>query len=141
MPSGRPLYEKNPATTEAGHGYEIERLKRRLAPPQNGVNPRIAFGQIDGSGSILDAGSGDWTVETDYAGTWTITFDPPFDAAPTLHLTVNETTTVVPASAFPYSRAVDAVVVKTYDGTGTLSDDIGFDFDAKGAEGVDDADS
>lgn len=133
MPTGRPLYEPNPAARLAGHSYDIERLKRRLGPTTNG-SPRIVFGQIDGSSTTpLDPGSGDWTVDTDYAGTWTITIDPPFSVPPAVHATENGSIDP-PNWVQVASRTVDTIVIKTYDRSGALADDIGFDFDAKALE-------
>lgn len=135
MHSGRPVYEPNPAAQASGHRYEIDRLKRRLAPPQGSVNPRISFGQVDGGGDPQDAGSGDWTVETDFAGNWTVTFDPPFAAAPTVGLFANETTSLgSPGQEIKLeliSRAADSLIIATYR-EGALDDDIGFDFIAVG---------
>lgn len=80
--SGRPIYEPNPAATDARHEYEIEKLKKRLAPPP-GLNPRIVTGGFYGD-SITNPGSGDWTIELEGDGV-RITFDPPFAAPPVVN--------------------------------------------------------
>jgi hypothetical protein len=145
MASGRPLYEPNPATRLAGHGYDIERLKRRLVPPI-GVNPRIVFGEIDAGSDIpLDPGSGDWTMSpgfSDATGIWTITFAVPFGVAFGEGISVVATengTSLTPANFIVVdSSAADSFVIKTYDGsTRALAAGIGFNFVAVGpAAGV-----
>ncbi len=97
--------------------------------------PEAVFGQVDGvDGDIEDPGSGDWTVETDFAGTFTITVDPPFDAIPTVVASDNGTTTNPPGYVQVLSATVDTIVVLTYDHSDppVLSDDVGFNFVALG---------
>jgi len=110
-------------------------------PPPHGQDPipgvntwRNVFGQIDGSSTTpLDPGSGDWTVTEDFAGTWTITVDPPFGGIPTVVASENGSTTNPPSWIQVWSATVDTIVVKTYDHAAALSDDIGFNFIAVGS--------
>ena len=107
---------------------------RRHGPAGSDPIPGIpSFGQINGSSTDpFDPGSGDWTVDTDFDGIWTITFLRPFNGPPTVVVCENETTTLPPSFIQVWSASADTVVVYTYDITGTLSDDIGFNFVAVG---------
>src|SRR6185436_2873896 len=104
---------------------------RRHGP--NGSDPiqgfwRISFGQIDGvSGDIEDPGSADWTIDTDFDGTFTITFDPPFNGIPSVVVSENDTSTSPPNDVSTGPIAADSATVYTYE-SGSLTDDIGFNF-------------
>jgi hypothetical protein len=111
------------------HVLRIRNLERR----PGGAGSRRVYGQIDsGSTTPHDEGSSDWTVDTDFAGTWTITIDPPFQVLPTVVCSENETTTDPPSFIQVTSVALDTIVVQTFDKTGTLDDDRGFNFQALG---------
>src|SRR5438067_2194352 len=93
------------------HVLRIRNLERR----PGGAGSRRVYGQIDGASTTPhDAGSTDWTVDTDFDGTWTITFDPPFNEAPTVVATENETSTEPPNHVQVGAITTDSVVVYTY---------------------------
>ena len=93
---------------------------------------RIAFGQVTDDTTPYDHGSGDWTVDTDFSGTLTITFDPPFSAVPTVVVAENDASSNPPSFIQVGLVTVDTVVVYTYDIGGSLDNDIGFNFVAVG---------
>jgi len=96
--------------------------------------PVTVYGGVDGStGDPSNTGSGDWSSVTDFAGEFTITFDPPFADVPAVVVSENETSTVPPNHIQKWSVTEDTLVVKTYDITGALVDDTGFDFIAHGS--------
>lgn len=118
------------------HVLRIRNLERR----PGGAGSRRVYGAIDGGNNddgfgagILNPGSEDWTVETDGSGTWTITFDPPFNEKPVVVATSNETTTSPPADMSIVDRDVDHVTIAAWRVSGLdVEDDIGFDFIALG---------
>lgn len=113
------------------HVLRIRNLERR----PGGAGSRRVYGQIseDPGALVLDAGSDDWTAVTDDAGTITITVDPPFAVVPTVVASENGTTAEPPSFVQVYSATEDTIVIHTYDKTGVLSDDRGFNFQAIGA--------
>jgi len=113
------------------HVLRIRNLERR----PGGAGSRRVYGQIGIGGGTdpLDPGSGDWTVDPgDDSGTFTITIDPPFVETPTPIVCENEASTNPPNLIHVASVSVDTLVVETYDLTGTLTNDIGFNFELLG---------
>lgn len=100
---------------------------------------RASFGQVaeattagPNSDGIQDPGSGDWTVSGDDAGNWTVTFNTPFESLPTILTSENETTTSPPSFVQITSVTTGSFGVTTYELTGLVSDDVGFNFIAIG---------
>jgi hypothetical protein len=120
------------------HVLRIRNLERR----PGGQGSRRIFGQVSSSSTggpdsdgILEAGSADWTVAGEDDGNWAITFDPPFASAPTVVASENGDTTDPPSFVQVTSIAEDGTgcTVTTYDKTGDVSNDRGFNFIALGS--------
>jgi hypothetical protein len=107
----------------------IEFLLRRS---KFGGGKRIVYGAIYNDASVIDPGSGDWTVVLASTNEFTITFDPPFTTLPTVVATPNNNNAT--GDGFPKGyftghteRASDHVVIRTWHTDGTV-DAGGFDF-------------
>ena len=118
----------------------LEEAFRRIriieAVPQRDI-PAIVYGAIYNDGGIIEAGSGDWSVDWDAVNGYTITFDTPFGDGPIVCLTANNNLAAGPGGDYAYfvelsSRDVASIVVLTFD-IDSNPEDGGFDFIAVGA--------
>lgn len=86
---------------------------------------KMAYGQVNSTGSVLDYGTGDWTSARTGAGTYTVTFSPAFLRKPCVFATNHGTSIGMAATAIPTSTSV--MTVEMYDTSGGL-DDADFSF-------------
>ncbi len=129
-----------------GHERRIRVLERLFHSGTSG--PRVVYGRIYNDATIMDAGSGDWSVDS-AVGTATITFDSPFTEGYAFVCTPNDNGDSIPDPpqlqpivSVPYSMsgfvmgyqidlATVAIVFWDLDGNFNYNR-CGFDFEAVG---------
>jgi len=93
--------------------------------------PVTVHGRVESTIGIL-GGSGDWDVSGDGAGNFTVTFNAPFANPPTVVASENETTTSPPSFIQVFNVTAADFDVVTYNDSGVVDEDIGFNFIAVG---------
>ena len=82
---------------------------------------RIVYGQIDGTGDIVLAGSGDWSIDDyDAAGSTTIIF-PPFADTPIIVLTKVDNPDTSSGEVEVSGATAGGFIALTFDSTGTAA--------------------